>query len=288
MINKKIKKIAIIGAGTMGCEIAFVSARSGFEVIINDVREIFVRNAVKKIGDLLTKDFLGRKMTKGEKKQVLSKIKSTTKLGDVQDCDLIIEAIVENINLKKKLFKKLDGICSESTIFASNTSSISISELAAVTNRHDKFIGIHFMNPASIIKLVEIIRGSGTSNKTIKMIKTLIREIGKTPVEVNDYPGFISNRLLIPMINEAAYCLREGVATKKAIDEIMKTGMGHPMGPLELADFIGLDICLYIMEELHKRFANSKYKPCPLLIKMVNRGYLGRKSGKGFYNYKCK
>ena len=285
---QKIKKIAIIGSGTMGREIALVSARSGFEVIINDVRKIIVRNALKKIGGLLTKNVLMRKMTEGEKKQVLYKIKSTTKLRDVKDCDLVIEAINENVNLKKKLFKKLDGFCSESTIFGSNTSSISITELATVTNRPDKFIGIHFLNPASIIKLVEIIRGSETSDKTIKMIKTLVREIGKTPVEVNDYPGFVSNRLLMPMINEASYCLREGVATKKAIDGIMKTGMGHPMGPLELADFIGLDICLYIMEELYKRFANEKYKPCPLLRKMVDRGHLGRKSGKGFYNYKCK
>jgi len=285
---KKIKKIAVIGTGTMGHGIALVCARSGYEVVINDIKESFLKNGLRRIEEFLTRSVEKEKMTGEEKKQVLSKIKGTTNLNEVKDCDLIIEAISEKADLKKKLFKELDRLCPKKVIFASNTSAISITELALVTKRPDKFIGMHFMNPAPVIKLVEVVKGKKTSEETIQTIKELAIRMEKIPIEVNDSPGFISNRLLIPMINEAAYCLMEGVAKREAIDNVMKVGMNHPMGPLELADLIGIDTCLYIMEELHKGFSNSKYRPCPLLKKMVKAGYLGRKTGKGFYNYQKK
>jgi len=282
----KIKKIGVIGAGTMGHGIALVSARSGYDVVITDVNKRFVKEGIRKIEKFLSESIKKGKMTEYEKNKVLSKIKGSINLIDVKDCDFIIEAIVENANLKKKLFRELDNLCPQNTIFASNTSTISITEMASATRRPDKFIGMHFMNPAPIMKLVEIIRGLKTSNETIKIIKEVAQKMEKIPIEVKDSPGFISNRVLMPMINEAIHCLREGVATKEAIDNIMKIGMNHPMGPLELADLIGLDTCLYIMEELYKGFSNPKYKPCPLLKKMVRAGYLGRKTGRGFYMYK--
>jgi len=281
-----MKKIAVIGAGTMGHGIVLVSARSGYSVVMNDINENSLMNGMERIKEFLTDGVRRKKITNTEKKRILSRIKSTIELEDVKDCDLIVEAVAENAELKKKLFKKLDIICPQKVIFASNTSTISITKLAEATKRPDRFIGMHFMNPAPIIKLVEIVKGIKTSDKTVKIIKEIAERMGKIPLAVNDSPGFVSNRLLLPMINEAIYCLMEGVARKEVIDNIMKIGMNHPMGPLELADFIGLDTCSYILEELYRGFSNPKYRPCPLLKKMVKRGYLGRKTGKGFYDYK--
>ncbi|HEC81177.1 MAG TPA: 3-hydroxybutyryl-CoA dehydrogenase, partial [Thermoplasmatales archaeon] len=226
------------------------------------------------------------KMTAEVKKNVLSRIKGTTKLEDLKDVDLIIEAVFENVTVKKELFQELDKICKKETVFASNTSTIPITDLASATSRPELFIGMHFMNPVPLMKLVEVIRGLRTSDETAKLIKDLAEKMGKTPVEVNDSPGFVSNRLLMPMINEAVYCLMEGVGTAEAIDNVMKLGMNHPMGPLELADLIGLDVVLDIMTVLYQGFNDSKYRPCPLLKKMVQAGYLGRKTGRGFYEYK--
>lgn len=282
----KIKKIAIIGAGIMGSGIALVSARSGYKVVIVDIKKKFVEDSVKKIGKFLVRSVKKGKMTEEEKSKVLSRIKGVVGLKNVKNCDLVIEAITENAELKKKIFKELDNSCPKKVIFASNTSTISITELAAVTKRPDKFIGMHFMNPAPLMKLVEVVRGLETSNKTAKIIKESAKKMGKIPIEVNDSPGFVLNRVIIPMINEAASCLMEGVASKEAIDNVIKLGMNYPMGPLELADLIGLDICLNIMEELYRGFSDSKYRPCSLLKKMVDRGCLGKKTGKGFYNYK--
>ena len=282
----KIKKIAIIGAGIMGSGIALVSARSGYKVVIVDIKKKFVEDGVKKIGEFLVRSVKKGKMTEEEKSKVLSRIKGVVGLKNVKNCDLVIEAITENAELKKKIFKELDNSCSKKVIFASNTSTISITELAAATKRPDRFIGMHFMNPAPLMKLVEVVRGLETSNKTAKIIKESAKKMGKIPIEVNDSPGFVLNRVIMPMINEAVYCLMEGVASKEAIDNVIKLGMNYPMGPLELADLIGLDICLNIMEELYRGFSDSKYRPCPLLKKMVDRGCLGKKTGKGFYNYK--
>jgi len=280
-----IKKIGVIGAGQMGHGIALVAAKAGFSVILRDIKDDFVKNGISKIERFLGKSVEKGKMNAEEKEKILSNVKGTTKLEDLKDADLVIEAIFENIKIKKELFEELDKVCKKETYFASNTSTIPITDLASVTNRPDKFIGMHFMNPVPLMKLIEVIRGLRTSDETTKLIKDLSEKMGKIPVEVNDGPGFVSNRVLIPMINEAVFCLMDGTGTAENIDNVMKLGMNHPMGPLALADLIGLDVCLDIMNVLYEGFNDSKYRPCPLLKKMVQAGYLGRKSGRGFYDY---
>lgn len=281
----RAEKIGVVGAGQMGHGIALVSAKAGFNVVLRDVKDEYVEKGLSRIEKFLDKSIEKGKLTVEEKENILSRIKGTTKLEDLKDVDLIIEAIFENVTAKKELFQELDKICKKETVFASNTSTIPITDLASVTERPEFFIGMHFMNPVPLMKLVEVIRGLRTSDETAKLIKDLAEKMGKTPVEVNDSPGFVSNRLLMPMINEAVYCLMEGVGSAEAIDNVMKLGMNHPMGPLELADLIGLDVVLDIMTVLYQGFNDSKYRPCPLLKKMVQAGYLGRKTGRGFYEY---
>ena len=280
-----IKKIGVIGAGTMGHGISLVAAKAGYDVIIRDIKDEFVNKGLSKIEKFLNRSVEKGKMTEAEKKKILSKIKGTTKLADLKDVDLVVEAIFEDVNVKKDIFKNLDKICKKETLFASNTSTIPITDLASVTSRPENFIGMHFMNPVPLMKLVEVIRGLRTSDQTAEIIKELAEKMGKMPVEVNDGPGFVSNRVLFAMINEAMFCLQDGTGTAQSIDSVMKLGMNHPMGPLELADLIGLDVSLNILNVLYDGFNDSKYRPCPILKKMVQAGYLGRKSGKGFYDY---
>ncbi|HWG89916.1 MAG TPA: 3-hydroxybutyryl-CoA dehydrogenase [Candidatus Thermoplasmatota archaeon] len=281
----QIQKIAVIGAGQMGSGIAQVAAQAGYTVVLRDIKDEFVQKGVSGIDKSLSKFVEKGKLTADQKTQIMGRITGTTDLKACADVDLVVEAIIENADLKKKLFQDLDAIVKPSAIFASNTSSIPITEMAAATKRARQFIGMHFMNPVPLMQLVEVIRGHDTSPETAQAVLDAARKMGKTPVECNDYPGFVSNRVLLPMLNEAMFAVHEGVATPEAVDAIMKMGMNHPMGPLQLADFIGLDTCLAIMNVLYEGFKDSKYRPCPLLVKKVQAGHLGRKVGKGFYKY---
>jgi len=280
-----IKKVMVVGAGQMGSGIAQVCAQAGYEVILHDINEEFVMRGIGIVMKNLSRQVAKEKMTREQMDVILANISPSFDLKNAAEADLVIEAAIENMEIKAKLFRELDSIAPAHTILASNTSSLPITEIAAATDRPDKVIGMHFMNPVPVMKLVEIIRGLATDDEVYETIEGMTKTIGKVPVEVNDFPGFVSNRILMPMINEAIYTLYEGVATKEAIDEVMKLGMNHPMGPLTLADFIGLDTCLYIMETLYEGFGDSKYRPCPLLRKYVKAGWLGRKSGRGFYEY---
>ena len=281
-----MKQIVVIGAGTMGNGIAHTAAASGFDVTLIDVAETILERGMSTISSNLQRGVDKGKLTAEDKQQVLGRIHATSDVASAAGADIVIEAIVESLAAKRELFTKLDSLTADHCILASNTSSISITKIAAATGRPDKVIGMHFMNPVPVMTLVEVIRGIETSDDTYARVAELSKRMGKTAIEVNDYPGFISNRVLMPMINEAIFALFEGVATAESIDGVMKLGMNHPMGPLTLADFIGLDVCLAILRVLEEGFGDPKYRPCPLLVKMVDAGWLGRKSGRGFYDYR--
>ena len=280
-----IKTIGVIGGGTMGNGIAHVAARSGFRVLLHDIEQRLLDRSIQTIDRNLDREVAKSGISLADKSAALSRIVPVTKDSALSEADFVIEAVIENLETKANVFKAMDGITRPGVILASNTSSISITKIASRTKRQDKIIGMHFMNPVPVMTLVEIVRGLATSDETCQTTKQLAESLGKTPVEVNDFPGFVSNRVLMPMINEAIYCVMEGVGTAEAVDSVMKLGMNHPMGPLALADLIGLDVCLDIMEVLHTGFGDSKYRPSPLLRKMVDAGHLGRKTGQGFYQY---
>jgi 3-hydroxybutyryl-CoA dehydrogenase len=280
-----IQTVGVIGAGTMGNGIAHVFAKSGYSVVLVDVEQGFLDRGLATIGKNLEREVAKAKLTSEQRDRALAQITASTDRKKLADCDFVVEAASERFEIKAELFRDLDVMCRPEVILSSNTSSISITKLAAVTKRPDKVIGMHFFNPVPMMKLVEVIRGLATSNETFATVKELAEKLEKTPVEVNDAPGFVSNRVLMPLLNEAMFAVMEGVATPEAIDDVFKLGMAHPMGPLTLADFIGLDVCLDIMRVLHNGLGDSKYRPCPLLIKMVDAGWLGRKSGRGFYQY---
>jgi 3-hydroxybutyryl-CoA dehydrogenase len=275
----------VIGAGTMGNGIAQVAARAGYDVVMRDVAEDFLLRGLKAIDKSLQRDVEKDRLSAAEKAEILARIKTTTEMSALSDAFIVVEAVTESFEVKSEVFKSLDQITKADAILASNTSSISITKLGASTGRPDKVIGMHFMNPVPVMKLVEVIRGAATSDATYETTRALSEKLGKIPLECQDYPGFVSNRVLMPMINEAIFALHEGVATRESIDGIMKLGMNHPMGPLQLADFIGLDVCLAILNVLHDGFGDSKYRPCPMLKRYVDAGWLGKKSGRGFYEY---
>ena len=279
------ESFGVVGAGTMGNGIAQVAARAGFEVVMRDVADEFLSRGMKAIDKSLQRDVDKERLSADEKSAIVGRIKTATDLGALKDAFIVVEAVTEDFDVKAEVFRALDQITNPEAILASNTSSISITKLGAATKRPDKVIGMHFMNPVPVMKLVEVIRSAATSDETYEQVRALTEKLGKTPLDCNDYPGFISNRVLMPMINEAIFALYEGVATRESIDGIMKLGMNHPMGPLTLADFIGLDVCLAIMNVLHDGFSDSKYRPCPLLKRYVDAGWLGRKTGRGFYEY---
>jgi 3-hydroxybutyryl-CoA dehydrogenase len=277
--------IGVIGAGTMGNGIAQVAARAGYTVVMRDVKDEFLQRGLQAIDKSLQRDVDKQRLTTEEKQSIISRIASTTELKALHDASFVIEAVTEDLAVKTELFGALDRITPPETILASNTSSISITRIGAATNRPDKVIGMHFMNPVPVMKLVEVIRGIATSNKTYERVRSLTEKLGKTALDCNDSPGFVSNRVLLPMINEAIFTLHEGVATRESIDGIMKLGMNHPMGPLQLADFIGLDVCLAILNVLYDGLGDPKYRACPLLKRYVDAGWLGKKTGRGFYEY---
>ena len=277
--------IGVIGAGTMGNGIAQTAAASGFKVVMCDVSDAQIQKGLSNIEKSLDRFVKKETITEDQKSEILSRITTTSSIEGLSSCDLIVEAATENFEIKKKIFEDMDRVAKDGCILATNTSSISITKIAAVTKRPQDVIGMHFMNPVPLMKLVEVIRGIATSDSTYEKVEAMSTKMGKTPLSCEDFPGFIANRILMPMINEAIFTLYEGVATKESIDGIMKLGMNHPMGPLTLADFIGLDVCLAILEVMHEGLGDSKYRPCPLLIKYVDAGWLGRKTGRGFYDY---